>query len=124
MFFEIKVYMSIAMVFYLLAFLSAKKYQKAHIFFAASGFIFDLYATYLMEIMNIWTKTELAFKINYLFILYLHASIATLAILAFLLQAALGISKKRKAHIFWAKYIFLPLWIAAYASGLYLLSIF
>ena len=121
MFFEIKLYMSIALGFYLLAFFSAKTYRKTHIFFAISGFLLDLYATYLMETLRVWT--ELTLKIHYIFIFHLHVSIAMLAILTFLLQMILGIYKKRKAHIFSAKYFFLPIWIAAYISGLYLLSV-
>lgn len=119
MFFEIKVYMSAALGFYLLAFFSAKTRRKTHIFFAVCGFIFDLYATYLMHI-----GTEIALKNNFQFILHSHISFALLAIIAFLVQAALGIWKKKEAHIFSAKYVFLPLWIATYVSGLYLLFTF
>lgn len=120
MFFEIRIYMSIALSFYLLAFFSAENYKKMHIFFAASGFLLDLYATYLMETMYIWTG--FVPKTHYQFVLHSHAAISILAIAAFLVQMTLGIYGKRMAHIFSAQYIFLPIWIAAYVSGLYLLS--
>ncbi|MEK7599052.1 MAG: hypothetical protein AAB474_01180 [Patescibacteria group bacterium] len=124
MFFEIKLYMSVALGFYLLAFFSAKTFRKTHIFLAVSGLFLDLYATYLMETIPA-DLTELVYlKSHFQFILEFHTAIAILAIAAFLVQMALGVCKKRKAHIFSAKFIFLPIWIAAYLSGLYLLSFF
>ncbi|MEK7595997.1 MAG: hypothetical protein AAB564_00380 [Patescibacteria group bacterium] len=114
--------MSTALSFYLLAFFSAETYRKTHIFFAAGGFLLDLYATYLMETKYIWTG--FIPKTNYQFILHSHTVISILAIAAFLAQMTLGMCRKKEAHIFSAKYIFMPIWIAAYASGLYLLSIF
>ena len=118
MFVEIKMYMTVAMVFYIAAFLLAKNYRKTHITCAVSGFTIDMYATYLMEAMRV--ASHLTFSAYPVFLKF-HTIVALIAIFAFLIQAALGILRLRKWHIASAKYFFYPTWGISYLSGMYLL---
>ena len=54
-------------------------------------------------------------------IMILHTSLTLIAISLFFVQGYLGILRKRKAHIFFAKTVFLPIWIISYFSGFLLL---
>lgn len=117
----ISVCMTLALGLYVLAFYLSKRFWKLHIFSAITGFLLDMYATYLMETMRI--EKELTFSEDSLILMF-HTTIAVIAIFAFLLQAGLGIAKKKRIHVITAKYFFLPVWVVAYGSGLYLLMKF
>ncbi len=116
--------MSVALVLYFIAFFTARWVWAVHIVAALSALGLDLYATYLMEVMRV--ERGLVFG-TYPFFLKLHTVIAVTALLAFAGQATLGILARRgmargkQLHVYSAKYFFLPVWVAAYASGMYIL---
>lgn len=119
MFFTIKFMMTTAMLFYSIAFWTgSKRYKATHIVLASSGFALDLYATYLMETIRI--TSGLKFTI-FPPVLKFHTIISIVAIAAFLLQMFLGIYHKPKWHVWSAKYLFLPSWVIAYLSGIYII---
>src|ERR1051325_4868098 len=109
--------MSVALCFYLLAFFAAKKFWKTHVFFALKGFTTDIFATYLMFVQA--PAHSLFFSPANVKIL-LHTILAVAAILAFFIQAGLGLAAKtakessekekfKGLHVASAKYFFLPL---------------
>ena len=116
--------MSLALVLYFVAFFAARRVWAGHIVAALSALSLDLYATYLMEVLRL--ERGLVFG-TYPFFLKLHTAIALLALFAFACQATLGILAKRRVerarqvHVYSAKFFFLPVWVAAYASGMYIL---
>ena len=116
--------MSVALVLYFLAYFTARRVWALHIAAAVSALSLDLYATYLMEVMRI--ERGLVFGM-YPFFLKLHTVIAVVALLMFAGQATLGILtwrgmvRGKQLHMFSARYIFLPTWVTAYASGMYIL---
>lgn len=119
MFFTIKFLMTTAMLFYVLAFITARKRLIAlHIVLALFGFALDLYATYLMETIS--ASLGLTFRF-YPPVLKFHTIVSIIALVAFLLQMTLGIMRKKTQHVWSAKFIFFPTWIAAYFSGIYLI---
>ena len=111
MFIEIKTYMTVAMMFYIAAFLLAANYRKTHIACAVTGFALDMYATYLMEALRIASHLTFA---TYPAFLKFHTIVAMIAIFAFLIQAATGILKKKDLHVANAKYFFYPTWGISY----------
>src|ERR1035437_3707613 len=121
---QIEVWMTVAFLFYLAAFFLARKAWHTHIILAVCGFIADMYATWLMVGMSrsgtsFWTISHG---------LQFHTLMAFVAIIAFLLQAGLGLrlmstndiitcAKYWKYHTRSAKYVFLPIWVLTYGSG-------
>lgn len=118
MIFQIKVYMTAALLLYFLAYFLAKKMPRGHIVIAFLGFGLDLYATYAMEMYR--EASGLMFS-HYTLTVKLHTIVAVIALLLFLVQAIFGFMGNKKAHVFFAKYFFLPVWTVAFLSGLYLI---
>jgi len=116
---NIKLLMTIAMLFYISAFaVGRNRWIAGHIILALCGFVFDLYATYLMETLG--AGFGLAFSF-YPPILKFHTIVSIIAIAAFLLQMFLGIYRKKTWHVLSAKFIFFPMWTISYLSGMYLI---
>jgi len=107
--------MTLALVLYVLAYVLAKNYRFWHIVAALVAFGLDLYATYLME-----TKQLVVVTTGKSF-LYFHIAISMTALLTFIALAVFGSLRKRKPHVFIAKYIFFPIWLTSYLSGMYLI---
>ncbi|PIP73073.1 MAG: hypothetical protein COW88_03125 [Candidatus Lloydbacteria bacterium CG22_combo_CG10-13_8_21_14_all_47_15] len=103
-----------ALICYLAAMFLAPKTQK-HWVCAVTGFALDMYATYLMETYG----REFVSNFSHT-ILYLHTALAATAIILFLTIAFLGV-KRHSKHPMLAKYIFLPVWLASYISGIILI---
>jgi len=106
--------MTAALGLYVAAYLLAP--HKHHIFVACIAFSLDLYATYLME-----TQQIVAISGGRGFLIF-HIIVSMSALLAFIALAIVGSLKKRKPHVFIAKYVFFPIWITSYISGIYLIS--
>jgi len=107
----IEILMTFALAFYFLAFWLARKYKKErwkHISIACFAFALDVAATYQMWLMDLHLDN---------WVVKLHTILGLVAISLFLVQGTLGIMRKRKLHIFFAKYIFLPFWVISYSSG-------
>ena len=112
---KIEILMSMALFLYFLAFYLARHFPMErwrHIFVACMAFLYDASATYLMFLTNTETKN---------WILWLHSYFGLIALGLFLIQGTLGILRKRKLHIVFAKYVFLPAWVISYSSGFLLL---
>lgn len=107
----IETLMTIALGLYFLAFYFARKYKKErwkHIVTASVAFIIDAYATYIMFQMDLHLDN---------WVVIVHTYLGLIALSLFLVQGTLGALRKRKQHIFFAKYIFLPTWVVSYSSG-------
>jgi len=107
--------MTLALVLYIAAYLLATKHRIWHIAAACTAFGLDLYATYLME-----TKQIIVVTSGRSF-LYFHIIVSVVALLAFIALATVGTLRERKPHIFIAKYLFFPIWITSYFSGMFLI---
>lgn len=127
---QIEMFMTIALVLYSVAFVLARKKQaRTHVFIALLGFLFDLYATYLMSTFNQYTTLG-----SQSVVIQVHTWLAILALSMFFVQAILGVAtyldrrdphlfiKHRRRHITFAKWVFFPTWIVAYLSGGMLIS--
>lgn len=107
----IETLITVALLFYFLAYFIARsrKYPLfVHVAFAATGFLFDMYATYLMSNVD---------QSNPSTVVTIHTTLTLIAIALFGVQATLGILHKREAHIWFAQKVFLPMWIISYLSG-------
>ncbi|KND48456.1 MAG: hypothetical protein AB200_01860 [Parcubacteria bacterium C7867-005] len=120
---QIELWMTVALALYLTAFFIARRSWASHVVLAISGFVADMYATYLMVVISqdgvslsrvsVWVQ--------------LHTVLSLSAIGLFFFQAYLGYHAKwgwpyerwlyRDQHIKFAKWVFLPTWAVAYASG-------
>ncbi len=114
----IKVAMSVALVLYFLSFFTARRFFKTHIALASAAFAIDIAATIGMEFVR--TSYSLAFS-AYPGVLKFHTAVAVIALILFLVQLAFGIARMKKTHVFFASYLFLPIWTVAFLSGVYLL---
>lgn len=103
-----------AFVSYLAALFLAPKTKK-HIICAVIGFSLDMYATYLMETYGRAFVSDFSKML-----LYTHTALAGLAILLFLTIASLG-ARRNPKHPVLARFLFLPVWVASYLSGLFLI---
>lgn len=108
----IEMLMTFALMLYFTAFICARKLPRelllVHIIVALVAFSFDVGATIIMWKMDLQLDN---------WVVYLHTWLGIIALSLFLVQGTLGIMRKRKAHIFFAKYIFLPMWVISYSSG-------
>ena len=107
----IETLITVALLFYFAAYLIARKRKYplyVHISVASIGFAMDMYATYLMSNIN---------QTNPSIVVTIHTTLTMIAIALFGVQAALGILRKRNAHIWFAQKVFLPMWIISYMSG-------
>ena len=107
----LEVIITVAMVMYFMAYFIAKSNTSGwwtHIPVAIAAFILDMYATFLM-----W---EGDFT-NASWVVIVHTGLTLIAIALFFVQGYLGIMRKREAHIFFAKRVFLPAWVISYSSG-------
>lgn len=113
----IEILMTIALVMYFAAYFVASHKVDGkrpswfiyHIPVAVVAFCIDMYATYLMfmldtEVMH-WAVAA-------------HTGITLVAVALFFGQALLGLARMREAHIIFAQYIFLPAWVISFLSGL------
>ena len=112
----IEIVMTFALILYFMAYFVARKggkYWWTHVLVALSAFILDAYGTYQMYLLDLsgagWVTVT-------------HTSLTLLAISLFFVQAFLGVTRQRDRHIFFAKNIFLPMWVISFFSGfLYIL---
>jgi hypothetical protein len=107
--------MTLALVLYGAAFGLARSHYRIHISFAATAFILDLYATYLME-----TRQLVASEYSTA-LLGTHIGVSMLALIGFVLVALFGVLKKRNIHLKLLKWIFIPTWLASYVTGMILI---
>jgi hypothetical protein len=128
--YQIEVAMTIALAFYALAFFWTRWYYgwKIHVSFAVLGFIFDMYATYLMVDLTWGALFEASFMLQ------IHFVCSVLAITMFVIQGSLGLAilrgrpfvrrmEYRVDHKKFATKVFFPMWALSYSTGL-LLAIF
>lgn len=106
----IEILMTVALALYFLAFYLARKvkWRPVHITVALIAFFIDVQATIMMYQMDLHLDN---------WVVILHTYLGLLALSLFLVQGYLGMMRKRKQHIFFAKYIFLPVWVVSYSSG-------
>jgi len=107
----LEILMTIALAIYFLGYYIARngaKYWYLHIPVVFVAFIMDMYATYLMFLVD----SDLTG-----WIVITHTSLTLIAISLFLVQATLGLLRKRKYHIMFAQRVFLPMWVISYSSG-------
>jgi len=74
----------------------------------------DMIATWKMEMMTV-TGAEWN-------ILLPHTIVSTIAIIAFLLMGFLGATRRITLHKIIVYYLFIPAWLLAYVSGIYLIQ--
>ncbi|MAG12667.1 hypothetical protein CL630_02525 [bacterium] len=104
----IELCIAVALVLYFLAFFIARKRGKwwyFHIWVAVVAFVLDAYGTYVM-----WT---MAADVKWDF----HTISSIVALALFSIQAGLGIFRRKKLHVLFAKWIFLPTWVVSFLSG-------
>ena len=107
----IEVLMTMALLLYFFAFYLARSFPQErwrHIFVACLAFALDVGATIKMFQMDLHLDNWLVM---------LHTYLGIIALSLFVVQGTLGIMRKRKQHIFFAKYVFLPTWVVSYSSG-------
>ena len=125
---SIELWMTLALALYIGAFVIARRAWTVHVVLALSGFVADMYATYLMAMVS---RGGLGNFLNIPLSIQVHTLLALFAVGMFLIQATLGYktwrSKEmwryelyRRRHITFAKWVFLPVWFLAYGSGLLL----
>ncbi|MDH5692461.1 MAG: hypothetical protein OEZ47_05095 [Gammaproteobacteria bacterium] len=121
---EIKIIMTIALVFYATAIVLGKKHRKwgvprwCHISAGVTGFVLDMWATWMMEQLRDHSTSN--FFDNWF--LVGHTVVSTLAIVLFLGMITLGLTRKINIHRFVAWYAFVPVWFLSYTSGIALVS--
>jgi len=104
--------MTIALILYFASYIIARRrgpYFMTHIPIAIIGFLFDMYATFLMYI--------LPHKHDYGIVLTIHTTLTLIAISLFVVQSYYGIRRYRDKHRLFAEKVYLPMWIVAYMSG-------
>ena len=107
----IELLMTEALLLYFFAFYLARSFPKErwrHVFVACIAFILDAGATYKMWQMDLHLDN---------WVVVVHTYLGLIALSLFVVQAVLGIMRKRKQHIFFAKFVFLPMWVISYFSG-------
>lgn len=124
--YQIELAMTIALALYALAFFWTRWYYgwKIHASLAMLGFVFDMYATYLMagQTWGVLSEASTLLKAHFIF--------SMLAILMFVIQGSLGVSVKlarpimksahRADHRKFATKVFFPAWALSYLTGLLL----
>jgi len=119
---EIQVMMTLALVFYGTAIYLGRNQKRlqlrkrVHISLALTGFILDMIATWKMEMLST-SAGDADWNI-----LLPHTVISTIAILAFLVMLALGYTNRIAIHRVVVYYIFIPSWLLAYGSGIFLIQ--
>ncbi|OHB21631.1 MAG: hypothetical protein A2939_05785 [Parcubacteria group bacterium RIFCSPLOWO2_01_FULL_48_18] len=110
--------MTVALILYFFAFGIARKYWILHVIAALVGFGLDLYATYLMTVIEMGPSS---------WKLITHTGFSVVAIAWFFVQGGLGLvartassistrKRARQLHVRCAKW-FLAIWIIAFFSG-------
>ena len=118
----IKIMMTLAMVFYAIGIYLGTKQRKlnlsrwVHVSFASVGFVLDMWATYKMEMLRTegWTGLDMPV------VLWSHTIVSTLAIVLFAVMVWLGYTGRIKWHRKVVWFAFIPMWLIAYISGIYL----
>ncbi len=122
---EIKLLMTLALVFYAIAITLGRNHRKwniprwVHFSAGFTGFILDMWATWEMERLRHagWE----GYSENWF--LFGHTIVSTLAIIFFLSMVFLGARHKIKIHRFVAWYVFVPAWVLSYTSGIFLVTV-
>lgn len=117
----IELLMTVALAMYFLAYYIIKKtslHWFVHVAIALVAFAFDAYGTYLMTTMA---------SSAYSYAMIIHTTLTVAALSLFFIQGGLGLltyyypKYKRinfkKEHAFFARTIFLPMWVVSFFSG-------
>jgi hypothetical protein len=111
---QIEGLMTLAFMLYVIAYFMAKRKNKKHKIIALIGFFMDMYGTYLMFVIS-----NGAMFSGYLYS-DIHTVLSLIAFFLFFIQAMLGIFKKINYHMAFAKYVFFPVWILSFISGVFI----
>ncbi len=120
--------MTVALVLYLCAFRVARVNWGLHVALALAGFSADFAATVLMTQIRLADHSSLWSAPTPVI---LHVCLSSLALFLFFIVGAWGLQAKtakregdakqylscRARHVFWMRWIFLPTWGLAFASG-------
>ncbi|MDH5228820.1 MAG: hypothetical protein OEZ58_03645 [Gammaproteobacteria bacterium] len=120
----IKIEMTMALFFYASAITLGVFHRRwglprwTHFSCGLIGFSLDMWATWEMEQLrhNGWNMDAGGS------ILFAHTWVSLLAIILFLTMFGLGVGRKIKYHRILSLYIFLPVWLFSYGSGLFLVA--